>query len=826
MSTAGGAAATTNRSDGGSRGRGRGGGGGGGGGRGGNQGQNRGSGAKRGGRGANGRGQGRGQKGTDAAAATLAGSSDAAGQARLAASGAAAEAAGKKEVKVVVATGPGAQDDDDEADVCFICANPVAHHSIAPCNHKTCHICGLRMRALYKTNDCAHCRTSAAFVIFTDDPDKRFEDYTDKDFTTTDSNIGIKYTNEDIVGDTVLLLRFNCPDDSCDVAGLGWPDLHRHVKSAHRKRMCDLCTRNKKVFTHEHELFTDKELDRHMRHGDDKPGAADQTGFKGHPLCGFCGERFYDDDKLFEHCRMKHERCFLCDRRDSRQPHYFLNYEELEKHFKKDHFLCSDRGCLEKKFVVFESELDLQAHHLAEHAGKNVGRDARLVDISAFDIRQSYQEERRGGGGGGGGGQREGGDGRSRGRGRANRGRDPNEDSILPTVTSSLPLRRDELAFQRQMAIVSAPSGSNRTFRGQLSAPAPAPSTAPVTPTLAPTPAQASSARNAAPTAPERPRSAGLGAGSAAATTNTIEALSLADAANLPPEERARLVRHGSVIERAANLLSNDPLKMATFRSHISAYRQGGFTAPQLVEAFFALFASVSSNALGILVRELADLFDDKNKADGLRKAWQDWRAINEDYPSLPGLTGMQGATSSSSGWATAAVPSQRNSSRVLKLKNSTRLGGPAPSTSRGPPGWVTASSSSKPPSSSAFPSLPPPSSSAAAARVDTRASAPSRTTSSSSQSIQPPPPNTRAEDAFPALPAAPKPQTTIFGYGMGRGVRRDFGHQETNFQWGAAPASSSAAADLEQADDAEPAGGKGKKGGKKGKKQILVQWG
>lgn len=99
--------------------------------------------------------------------------------------------------------------------------------------------------------------------------------------------------------------------------------------------MCDLCTRNKKVFTHEHELFSDKELEKHMRRGDDKPGAADQTGFKGHPLCGFCGERFYDDDRLYEHCRMKHERCFICDRRESRQPHYYLDYNALEQHFKR-----------------------------------------------------------------------------------------------------------------------------------------------------------------------------------------------------------------------------------------------------------------------------------------------------------------------------------------------------------------------------------------------------------------------------------------------------------------------------------------------------------
>jgi hypothetical protein len=39
----------------------------------------------------------------------------------------------------------------------------VLHESIAPCNHRTCHICSLRMRALYKDNNCAHCRVSLPF---------------------------------------------------------------------------------------------------------------------------------------------------------------------------------------------------------------------------------------------------------------------------------------------------------------------------------------------------------------------------------------------------------------------------------------------------------------------------------------------------------------------------------------------------------------------------------------------------------------------------------------------------------------------------------------
>lgn len=712
------------------------------------------------------------------------------------------------------------------------------------------------MRALYKNKGCPHCRTAAPFVIFTDDRTKLFEGYTDADITSADDNIGIRYTNEDIVGDTVLLLRYNCPDMSCDSAGLGWPDLHRHVRAVHHKRMCDLCTRNKKVFTHEHELFTDKELHRHMAHGDDRPGDVAQTGFKGHPLCAFCGERFYDDDKLYEHCRNKHERCFICDRRDSRNPHYYQNYDALEGHFKKDHFLCLDRECLEKKFVVFESEMDLKAHQLSEHAdslSKDVRRDARVVDLSGFDYRQPYQEERRGGRSGGGRGARGGREGGEReGRGR---GRDPNAEP-LPR-TSAQPLRRDEIAFQRQMAIHSAQSVSNRTFGGQLTTPN----------ASGPTAAARSNAAAA---------SSSASAQQPAPLADALASLSVADQANLPPTDRARLVRHGAVIERASNLLGNDNTKMTTFRSHISAYKSGSMTASQLIDAFFALFADTSANALGTLVREVADLFEDKSKADALRKAWGDWRAINEDYPSLPGLGGMHGATTSSSGWAGAAASGptlhpgsgagsaarEKHTTRVLKLKNSTmrnsvpgstpaaagpssiQWANPAPSTRAGGKGPAVASTA-------AFPALPSSASANKNGAAGKAKSAPfwiggtQPAASSSSSSFSSPAviPHSRpsgsytparkapgrSEDAFPALPAAPKPTTTLFGpNGGGRAVRRDFGQvRDTGFSWGGADGAAGGDEDEDEPHaEVDTGGGGGGKGKKKKGKQVLVSWG
>lgn len=57
---------------------------------------------------------------------------------------------------------------DEDADVCFICASPVVHSSVAPCNHRTCHICALRLRALYKTTACAHCRVSFTWSLISD----------------------------------------------------------------------------------------------------------------------------------------------------------------------------------------------------------------------------------------------------------------------------------------------------------------------------------------------------------------------------------------------------------------------------------------------------------------------------------------------------------------------------------------------------------------------------------------------------------------------------------------------------------------------------------
>lgn len=74
-------------------------------------------------------------------------------------------------------------------------------------------------------------------MIFTDDGSKPYESFTDADFARVDDGLGVKYEKTEIFEDAVLLLRYNCPDEKCDVACYGWPDLQRHVKNVHHKVM-------------------------------------------------------------------------------------------------------------------------------------------------------------------------------------------------------------------------------------------------------------------------------------------------------------------------------------------------------------------------------------------------------------------------------------------------------------------------------------------------------------------------------------------------------------------------------------------------------------
>jgi len=43
---------------------------------------------------------------------------------------------------------------------CHICAEKIVYYAVGECNHRTCHICSVRLRALYKSWTCTFCKVS------------------------------------------------------------------------------------------------------------------------------------------------------------------------------------------------------------------------------------------------------------------------------------------------------------------------------------------------------------------------------------------------------------------------------------------------------------------------------------------------------------------------------------------------------------------------------------------------------------------------------------------------------------------------------------------
>lgn len=132
-------------------------------------------------------------------------------------------------------------------------------------------------------------------------------------------------------------------------------------------------------------------MTKHHREGDKEFNQDDETGFSGHPECAFCKTRFYGDDELFIHCRDMHEQCFLCVRNGNRHE-YYANYASLEDHFKADHCMCLYPQCLEKKFVVFDSPIDLKAHEVDVH-GESVAGLQRSMQAQSKQLELNFQYE-------------------------------------------------------------------------------------------------------------------------------------------------------------------------------------------------------------------------------------------------------------------------------------------------------------------------------------------------------------------------------------------------------------------------------------------------
>lgn len=160
--------------------------------------------------------------------------------------------------------------------------------------------------------------------------------------------------------------------------------LKAHLEAKHQKYFCDICLEHKDLFIAEQKVYSAKGLVQHQTRGEP------HEGFKGHPPCNFCNQkRFYSNVELFKHLNEKHYECELCEQMHGTQYRYYRDYEDLENHFRKDHYLCEEVECLIKKFVVFKTLLEFKAHNLTEHP--HLKKESRKIDVH-FNIRRTNRD--------------------------------------------------------------------------------------------------------------------------------------------------------------------------------------------------------------------------------------------------------------------------------------------------------------------------------------------------------------------------------------------------------------------------------------------------
>ncbi|KAE9598193.1 putative transcription factor interactor and regulator LIM family [Lupinus albus] len=311
-------------------------------------------------------------------------------------------------------------------DCCAVCAEPLEWVAYGPCLHRdVCSTCVARLRFICDDRHCCICKTDCNVVFVTKalgDYTRMINDFSALPSTVREGKAGSYWYHEDTNAyfddmDHYKMIKAMCRL-SCSVCdkieeqphdasrrrerfrNIG--QLKGHLFHRHKLHMCTLCLEGRKVFICEQKLYSRAQLNQHINTGDSlvDGSESERGGFMGHPMCEFCRTPFYGDNELYTHMSTEHYTCHICQRQHPGQYEYYKNYDDLEIHFRQQHFLCEDEACLAKKFVVFQSEAEMKRHNTTEHGGRmsRSRRHAALQIPTSFRYRHGNEQnqQRRG----------------------------------------------------------------------------------------------------------------------------------------------------------------------------------------------------------------------------------------------------------------------------------------------------------------------------------------------------------------------------------------------------------------------------------------------
>ncbi|TGZ73472.1 hypothetical protein CRM22_001493 [Opisthorchis felineus] len=241
--------------------------------------------------------------------------------------------------------------------VCSVCHEDIDFYAYGACNHPTCTKCILKLRKFGSADEpdfskCPTCRQNINKVLI-------MKDFVPFDNVVTsemrhDPQYDFIFPTQEIEKHYRDMLKSYCP--ICGEEKMSLSALNRHTTLEHQLSYCDLCIRYSRLLPCEFVPMKPTALAEHRKW--------DKQRKRGHPLCDFCEERFYEMEDLISHIRDRHFLCDLC--MTTGKFEVFREQWELLQHYSDAHHLCAECRA-QQRISCFLTSDRLGLHRFQEH---------------------------------------------------------------------------------------------------------------------------------------------------------------------------------------------------------------------------------------------------------------------------------------------------------------------------------------------------------------------------------------------------------------------------------------------------------------------------
>ena len=262
---------------------------------------------------------------------------------------------------------------------CIVCREEQEMMTVGACEHPfVCLECCFKCRALNKSTRCIYCNQELETVAVVRGPDHPFANIPQNNLIRF--GYGIFATDDPTLRACYSLESARCPIPRCNKTLNDRSALIRHVKEAHKRFFCELCLEHRALLLTEQKVYRSEELQHHLDDGD-----CDAEGnlIAFHPYCSFCKRYFFNEELFLAHLRKEHLKCHLCTG-DPTKHVFYDRYENLAIHLNMSHYACNQPACLEKCFVAFKTQAELDRHFNSAHSALGGKKSTKVLSLGKY----------------------------------------------------------------------------------------------------------------------------------------------------------------------------------------------------------------------------------------------------------------------------------------------------------------------------------------------------------------------------------------------------------------------------------------------------------